>query len=128
MADIWPVLLPAHNVGGDPFPNGVRSPAPRAPLAEGAPDMSNSQTMRPWGLSRMTERLPEAPASYETFKFDPDTQLTNFYDASGAIVDMGKDSTNRNFVTVTVSRGGGGDGSGGASQTADDSQNDSASD
>ncbi|MEU8038117.1 putative ATP-grasp-modified RiPP [Streptosporangium sp. NPDC049078] len=90
--------------------------------------MSNSQTMRPWGLSRMTERLPEAPAPYETFKLDPDTQLTNFYDASGAIVDMGKDSTSRSFVTVTVSRGGGGDGSGGASQTADDSQNDSASD
>ncbi|WP_030907403.1 putative ATP-grasp-modified RiPP [Streptosporangium amethystogenes] len=89
--------------------------------------MSNDRPMQPWGLGRMTQRLPEVLPPYETTSFDPATQLTRFYDAGGAVVDMGK-GTNRSFVTVTVSRGGGGDGSGGAAQVADDSENDSASD
>ncbi|MFC4586967.1 putative ATP-grasp-modified RiPP [Sphaerisporangium corydalis] len=83
---------------------------------------------QPWGLSRSTEHLPAAPPPYETTSFDPETQLTRFYDAQGAIVDMGKDGTSRTFVTVTVSKGGGGDGSGGAAQVADDSNNDTATD
>ncbi|GGK73817.1 hypothetical protein Sme01_33100 [Sphaerisporangium melleum] len=87
-----------------------------------------SWATQPWGLSRSTERLPAAPAPYETFSFDPATQLTRFYDARGVIVDMGKEGSSRTFVTVTVSRGGGGDGSSGASQVADDSNNDTASD
>ncbi|MEU9885197.1 putative ATP-grasp-modified RiPP [Sphaerisporangium sp. NPDC051011] len=87
-----------------------------------------SPTIRPWGLSRMTERLPPAPLPYATTSFDPTSQLTLFCDAQGAIVDMGKDGTSRSFVTATVSKGGGQDGSSGASQVADDSNNDSASD
>lgn len=72
----------------------------------------------PWGLSRMTEPLPEEPSLYETAELDPVTQLTHFYDGAGAIVDMGKK------VTVTKSRGGGSDGSSGSSSVADDSNND----
>ncbi|MEV6861959.1 putative ATP-grasp-modified RiPP [Streptosporangium subroseum] len=81
-----------------------------------------AETVTPWGLSRMTNRLPVAPLPYETFEFDPTTQLTNFYDASGAIVDMGKGGSSRSYKTISMSRDG--DGSKNAPQVADDDNND----
>ncbi|MFD8527832.1 putative ATP-grasp-modified RiPP [Streptosporangium canum] len=80
--------------------------------------MMATETTTPWGLTRMTRHLPVALPLYATFEFAPETQVTNFYDAAGAIVDMG------NKVTVTMSKGGGGDGSSGSKSVADDSQND----
>ncbi|MFF4414732.1 putative ATP-grasp-modified RiPP [Streptosporangium sp. NPDC001559] len=72
----------------------------------------------PWGLSRMTDPLPGLPPLHETLRLDPETQLTHFYGADGAIVDMaGK-------ITITTSKGGGSDGSAGSAAVADDSQND----
>ncbi|MDP9847456.1 putative ATP-grasp-modified RiPP [Streptosporangium lutulentum] len=85
-------------------------------------------TAAPWGLTRMTERLPADPSPYAAFRLDSDTQITNFYDAHGAIIDMGKDSTSSTYQTITTSKGGGGDGSGGSSPMADDSTNDHRSD
>jgi putative ATP-grasp target RiPP len=82
--------------------------------------MASNLLEQPWGLARMTERLPEVPPLYQTARLDPATQITHFYDASGAVVVMGKDT----FVTVTMSKGGGGDGSSGSAQVADDSQTD----
>ncbi|MEU8252592.1 putative ATP-grasp-modified RiPP, partial [Nonomuraea sp. NPDC048916] len=51
--------------------------------------MSTDQTVRPWGLGRMTQLPPAAP-EYDTITFDPGTQLTHFHDTHGAIVDMTK--------------------------------------
>lgn len=56
----------------------------------------------PWGLSRMTEPLPELPPLHDTTMFDPDTQITHFY-AGGALVDMAKTKTD------TYSKAGGDD-------------------
>ncbi|MGW4422984.1 putative ATP-grasp-modified RiPP [Streptosporangium sp. NPDC004631] len=90
--------------------------------------MSNDLPMRPWGLGRMSERLPEGPPLYETTQLDPVTQITHFYDTRGTVVDMGKEGSSKAFVTVTMSRGGGGDGSAGSTQVADDFENDNTSD
>ncbi|WP_327086974.1 putative ATP-grasp-modified RiPP [Nonomuraea sp. NBC_01738] len=79
-----------------------------------ATDQSAS-AVRPWGLRRMTETLAEEPQPWRTMAFDADTQLTTFYDANGAIVDMQRG-------TVTISPGGtGSDGSGTNPKVADDS-------
>ncbi|MFI7454638.1 putative ATP-grasp-modified RiPP [Nonomuraea sp. NPDC049714] len=50
---------------------------------------------------------------YATITFDPETQLTHFHDAGGAIVDMQRG-------TVTTSQGGS-DGSANSPKVADDS-------
>ncbi|MFC4114145.1 putative ATP-grasp-modified RiPP [Nonomuraea zeae] len=74
--------------------------------------VSTDQLARPWGLGRMTQLQPVVP-EYQTVVFTPETQLTSFYDAAGALVDMQRG-------TVTYSPGGGGDGDG-SSSSADDS-------
>lgn len=74
------------------------------------------QPVQPWGLGRMTPTSP-AVSEFQTVVFDPETQLTHFYDANGAIVDMATS-------TVTKSKGGGGDGSSGATEVTDDTKPD----
>ncbi|WP_327585523.1 putative ATP-grasp-modified RiPP [Nonomuraea sp. NBC_00507] len=77
--------------------------------------LTQDQPVRPWGLGRMTQPSPAPPTAYATIEFDPETQLTQFYDASGAIVDMQRG-------TVTMSdENSGSDGSGSGQQVADDS-------
>jgi putative ATP-grasp target RiPP len=76
--------------------------------------MTTGQLARPWGLGRMTWPSPAEPPEYETVILDPETQLTHFYDATGAIVDM-----QRGTVTMSPS-GSGSDGSNGP-RVADDS-------
>ena len=75
--------------------------------------MTPNQTVRPWGLSRMAQPCSVAPLEYATITFDPETQLTHFHDAGGAIVDMQRG-------TVTTSQGGS-DGSANSPKVADDS-------
>lgn len=70
--------------------------------------MTAATAVAPWGLSRMTDPLPDAPQLYKTVHLDPDTQITTFRDADGGIVDMA------DKATVTTSKGGGSDGSGGS--------------
>ncbi|MGV9302768.1 putative ATP-grasp-modified RiPP [Nonomuraea sp. NPDC004354] len=81
--------------------------------------MIAATAVAPWGLSRMTDPVPDSPRLYETVHLDPETQITTFRDTDGGIVDMG------NKVTVTTSKGGGSDGSGGSPNVADDSTTDS---
>ncbi|WP_371780077.1 putative ATP-grasp-modified RiPP [Streptosporangium subroseum] len=86
----------------------------------------NAAASGPWGLTRMTERLPAAPAPYATFTLDPETQLTNFYDASGAVVDMSNRGTKTTYTSITMSRQG--DGSANAPQVGDDDKSDNGTD
>ncbi|MBG0818605.1 putative ATP-grasp-modified RiPP [Planomonospora sp. ID82291] len=78
-------------------------------------------TATAWGLAQATEPLPKDGPLYATAVLDPATQLARFYDAAGAIVDMGD---KKKAVTVTKSKGGGGDGSGKSNPVADDSNSD----
>ncbi|MEV6862799.1 putative ATP-grasp-modified RiPP [Streptosporangium subroseum] len=79
----------------------------------------------PWGLSRMTERLPATPPLYETAQLDAMTQIADFYDASGTLVEMmGKHGTNKTSSTASKSGGGGGDGGGPKPEVTDDSSTD----
>ncbi|MEU4579993.1 putative ATP-grasp-modified RiPP [Nonomuraea sp. NPDC023979] len=75
--------------------------------------LTQEQCARPWGLSRMAPPSPPTSPEYATVEFDPDTQLTHFRDAAGALVDMAKS-------TISYSQGGGGDGSKNAPKVADD--------
>lgn len=75
---------------------------------------TQDQPVRPWGLGRMAQLRSAASPAYSTVEFDPDTQLTHFYDAAGESVDMQRG-------TVTLSPGtSGSDGTGGG-QVSDDS-------
>jgi putative ATP-grasp target RiPP len=75
---------------------------------------------RPWGLSRMIDRLPEAAADFALVLLDPSTQLAVFFDDTGARIDMGRHGTNKSASSGTRS-GGGGDGEGPPKpQTTDD--------
>ncbi|MEW1840592.1 putative ATP-grasp-modified RiPP [Nonomuraea angiospora] len=49
--------------------------------------MGVDQQTRPWGLGQMTPLSSIAP-EYQKVEFDPATQLTAFFDAAGALVDM----------------------------------------
>ncbi|MEU7863460.1 putative ATP-grasp-modified RiPP [Nonomuraea sp. NPDC049141] len=78
--------------------------------------LTQDQPVRPWGMSRTTERLPATPLPYTTVQLDPGSQVTRFYDHQGGIVDMGT------FATVTMSKPG--DGAANAPNVADDSNTD----
>jgi putative ATP-grasp target RiPP len=82
----------------------------------------------PWGLTRMTDRLPESPPLYARAELDPLTQTGRFFDAQGQPIDMGAHGTNKEWSTASKS-GGGGDGQGPPKpQTDDDSNRDSGPD
>lgn len=75
----------------------------------------------PWGWSRVTTRLPLAPAAYSTATLDPVTQTGRFRDASGHQVDMGRHGTNKTIGTTSRSGGGkGGDGGNGPQPEVND--------
>lgn len=80
----------------------------------------------PWGLTRMTARLPISESPYAKVELDPETQTARYYDLGGQIVEMGKHGTNR--TTRTASMSGGGDGVKPQPQVADDSTTDYESD
>jgi putative ATP-grasp target RiPP len=80
----------------------------------------------PWGLSRMTGRLPVGPPDYCDMVLDPVTQTGRFYDDCGQLVEMGKHGTNKTKGTASMS--GGGDGKNPSPQTQDDSTTDYDSD
>lgn len=82
----------------------------------------------PWGLTRMTDRLPESPPLYATVHLDPATQTGVFRDAQGAVIDMGGRGTNKTKGTTSKSGGGGGDGKGPKPETQDDHTTDYESD
>ncbi|GGO81070.1 putative ATP-grasp-modified RiPP [Nonomuraea cavernae] len=66
--------------------------------------MSTGKPMRPWGLGRASEDLPEVSLPYATTRLDPSTQLTHFYDEKQRIVEM---NDPRVFAALTVSQPGG---------------------
>lgn len=80
----------------------------------------------PWGLSRVTDRLPPSPLPYREVVLDPDSQTARYYDDQGRVIDMGRHGTNKQ--TGTASKSGGGDGAKPQSQTSDDSTTDYESD
>lgn len=88
-------------------------------------DTRNSQGT-PWGWTRMTARLPEAPRRYDRVTLDPVTQTGRYLDERGQVIDMGKHGTNRQTSTSTKS--GGGDGNSPQVQAVDDSTTDYESD
>ncbi|MEV0591164.1 putative ATP-grasp-modified RiPP [Nonomuraea cavernae] len=81
--------------------------------------MSTGKPMRPWGLGRASEDLPEVSLPYATTRLDPSTQLTRFYDEEQRIVDM---SDARTFAALTVSQ------PGGSTKNAPNTEDDSSSD
>ena len=80
----------------------------------------------PWGLTRMTDRLPASPPPYCEVVLDPVSQTARFYDRQGLVIDMGRHGTNKQ--TSTASKSGGGDGARPQPQTNDDSTTDYESD
>jgi putative ATP-grasp target RiPP len=81
-----------------------------------------TQASVPWGLTRMTDRLPEPPPPYCEVVLDPVTQTARFYDAHGQVIEMGKHGTNR--TKGTASKSGGGDGQKQQPQVQDDTTTD----
>ncbi|PRX98101.1 putative ATP-grasp-modified RiPP [Allonocardiopsis opalescens] len=79
----------------------------------------------PWGLSRLTDRLP-VPGPIGRAELDPVTQTARCYDDAGQVIELGKHGTNKE--TSTTSYSGGSDGSKPQSQSADDSTTDYAPD
>jgi putative ATP-grasp target RiPP len=61
------------------------------------------QPVRPWGMSRATPPLPEAPPPWVSVHLDPETQLTIFSDEQGKPVDI-FDGTATTFATVSKSK------------------------
>lgn len=80
----------------------------------------------PWGMTKVTGRLPLTPPVYERAEIDPVSQTTRYYDEGAVLVDFGRHGTNVSSSTTSVS--GGGDGSKPQPQTADDSNTDYSSD
>lgn len=76
----------------------------------------------PWGLSRVTDRLPASPPGHAEVVLDPVTQTARYLDHQGRVIEAGKHGTNRSASTATKS--GGGDGNAPQVQTADDSTTD----
>ncbi|HEY2579300.1 MAG TPA: putative ATP-grasp-modified RiPP [Streptosporangiaceae bacterium] len=85
-----------------------------------------TMTQRPWGLTRITDRYPEAPPCYASVALDPESQLAVYRDADGQIIEMGKHGTNSS--SSTASRSGGGDGARPQPQTDDDTTADMGND
>jgi putative ATP-grasp target RiPP len=79
----------------------------------------------PWGLTRMTARLP-LPTPAGRAVLAPDTQTTVFFDETGQPIEMGKHGTNT--TTSTTTKSGGGDGKNPQQEVADDSTPDYVSD
>jgi putative ATP-grasp target RiPP len=85
------------------------------------PVMDSASGGLPWGMTRMTERLPVGPPGYDRVVLDPDTQLAVYYDAEGSPIEMGRHGTNFETKTVSMSGGSAGtDGGGPKPQVADD--------
>ncbi|MEV4572577.1 putative ATP-grasp-modified RiPP [Nonomuraea jabiensis] len=66
--------------------------------------MTTQAPLKPWGLTRATPHLPQAPQPWADTRLDPGTQLTVFLDEHGEPIDAKGDGTNRTFATVSESR------------------------
>lgn len=82
----------------------------------------------PWGLSRVSDRLPESPPGHQEVVLDPVTQTARYLDHHGHVIDMGRHGTSRTKGTATKSGGGGGDGAAPEPEKQDDNTTDYESD
>lgn len=83
--------------------------------------MDTSPRPTPWGLTRMTARLPLSIPKGRAV-LDPATQTSLFITEDGQVIELGKHGTNKS--TSTTSYSGGGDGTDPQPQVADDSTTD----
>lgn len=78
----------------------------------------------PWGLTRVTARLPMATPLGRA-ELDPVTQTARYFDEHGQVIEMGRHGTNKQTSTTSYSGGSGGtDGQGPKPQVSDDSTTD----
>lgn len=87
--------------------------------------MTTTTPTRPWGLTRATPNLPAADPPWTDTRLDPESQLTEFLDENGGLVDI-MDGTNRTYTSVSKSKPQDGDGKG--PELPDDSPTDSETD
>ncbi|GAA1769807.1 putative ATP-grasp-modified RiPP [Nonomuraea bangladeshensis] len=87
--------------------------------------MTTTTPTRPWGLTRATPNLPSAAAPYTYTRLNPETQLTEFLDEDGGLVDI-MDGSSRTYATVSKSKAQDGDGRG--PELPDDSNTDTDTD
>lgn len=67
-----------------------------------------SESLRPWGATRLVPFSGPAGAGYAGLELDPGTQTTRYLDASGQPIEAGKHGTNK--AQNTSNPTGGGDG------------------
>lgn len=84
------------------------------------------ETRIPWGLTKMTARLPVADPPYARVELDFATQTGRYYAVDGEIIEAGRHGTNRTVRTASMS--GGGDGAKPQPRVADDTTVDFESD
>ena len=68
---------------------------------------TTTATRIPWGITRITRRLPLAPLGYASITLDPGTQTARFHDQAGQPLDMGKHGSNSGSPTTSKSQQGG---------------------
>jgi putative ATP-grasp target RiPP len=83
-------------------------------------------TIIPWGLTRVTDRLPATDPVYTPQALDPRTQVAVYLDDNGQVIEMGAHGTNKTKGTASMS--GGGDGEKPSPQKQDDTTTDYESD
>lgn len=72
----------------------------------------------PWGMGRVSDRLPIPAPGYARVELDPVTQLARYFDTDGQVVEMGKHGTSKTRGSASFS--GDSDGQGPQPQRQDD--------